>query len=80
MMWSVRSQKNNPVKYANCNEKHTAFSRDCPEWQKENRLVGDGSEWEKIPTQTILVSNYAATSQESLLQNPHNSALEKILL
>ena len=35
------------------------------------RLVGEGSKWEKIPTQTILVSNYADTLQESLIQNPH---------
>ena len=37
-----------------------------------------GRSEKKNPTQTILVSNYAATSQESLLQNPHNSALRKI--
>ena len=47
-------------------------------WASISKLVGEGSKWEEVPTQTILVSNYATTFQESLLQNPHNSTLEKI--
>ena len=32
------SSCNNPVKCVNCSEKHTAFSKDCPVWQKEKEI------------------------------------------
>ena len=32
------SSCNKPVKCVNCSEKHTAFSKDCPVWQKEKEI------------------------------------------